>query len=193
MKHDNFHILCSINNIYIACIIQALLLAGDIETNPGPFCERDLSVSHINAQSIVHKLDLIAVELGDFDIITVSETWLDQSISSSTITIPGYQEPIRHDRNRHGGGVAMYFKNSVPFTERTDLVLPNVEATWAEINLNNKKVLLGCFYIHPRFQEWNLVELCIEQALQSCQNLIIIGDFNENLLDPRKCKTCIAF
>ena len=180
--------LCSINNIYISCIIQALLLAGDIETNPGPYCERDLSVSHINAQSIVHKLDLIAVELGDFDIITVSETWLDQSISSSTITIPGYQEPIRHDRNRHGGGVAMYFKNSVPFTERTDLVLPNVEATWAEINLNNKKVLLGCFYIHPRFQEWNLVELCIEQALQSCQNLIIIGDFNENLLDPRKCK-----
>ena len=61
----------------------------------------------------------------------------------------------------------MYFKNSVPFTERTDLVLPNVEATWAEINLNNKKVLHGCFYIHPRFQEWNLVELCIEQALQS--------------------------
>ena len=87
----------------------------------------------------------------------------------------------------------MYFKNSVPFTERTDLVIPNVEATWAEINLNNKKVLLGCFYIHPRFQEWNLVELCIEQALQSCQNLIIIGDFNENLLDPRKCKTFIVF
>ena len=122
MKHDNiiytfieiesisrniaisiyFAWLCSINNIYISCIIQALLLAGDIETNPGPYCERDLFVSHINAQSIVHKLDFIAVELGDFD-ITVSETWLDQSISSSTITIPGYQEPIRHDRNRHGG------------------------------------------------------------------------------------------
>ena len=52
----------------------SITFAGDIETNPGPFCKRDISVSHINAQSIVHKVDLIAVELGDFDIITVSET-----------------------------------------------------------------------------------------------------------------------
>ena len=183
-----YRILCKIENIYMACIILALLLSGDIELNPGPSPGKALSVSHINAQSMLNKLDLIAVELGCYDIITVSETWLDKSIPNSLITIPGYQEPIRLDRNRQGGGVAMYFKLNIPFTERSDLTIPNVEALWAEISLCNKKVLIGCFYVHPRFQEWNLVELSIEQALQSCPNLILLGDFNENMLDHRKCR-----
>ena len=137
---------------------------------------------------MLNKLDLIVVELGCYDIITGSETWLDRSVSNTLITIPGYQEPIRLDRNRHGGGVAMYFKLNVPFTKRSDLIIPNVEALWAEINLCNKKVLIGCFYVHPRFQEWNLVEFAIEQALQACPNLILLGDFNENMLNHRKCQ-----
>ena len=182
-----FSRICRTENIIMACIIQILMLSGDIELDPGPIIDKALSVSHINAQSMLNKLDLIAVELGDFDVITVSETWLDQSITNSSITISGYQEPIRLDRNRHGGGVAIYFKQNVPFIERSDLIIPNVEAVWAEINLCNKKVLVGCFYIHPRFQDWNLVELAIEQALQSCPNLMLLGDFNENMLDHRKC------
>ena len=46
----------------------------------------------------------------------------------------------------------MNFKLNIPFTERSDLTIPNVEALWAEISLCNKKVLIGCFYVHPRFQ-----------------------------------------
>ena len=129
-------------------------------------------MGHINAQRIVHKLDLIAVELADFDIIAVSETWLDQSISSYSITMPGYQEPIRHNRNRHGGGVAMYFKNSVPFTERTDLVIPNVEATWAEINLTTKKYCSAVSIYIPGFKNGNLMN-CVLNRLSSLAKILL--------------------
>ena len=81
--------------------------------NPGPPLDnmiKNLSVCHINAQSMYNKLDLITVELSKFDIITVSETWLDQSISDIDLALPSYQLPIRLDRNRHGGGVAVYVK-----------------------------------------------------------------------------------
>ena len=177
-----------VTKTYLALI---LLLSGDIETNPGD-TTGDLTICHINAQSILNKLELIAVELGDFDIITVSETWLGQSISSTEIMLPGYQEPIRLDRNRQGGGVAIYFKNSVPFVERNDLTVQNVEAVWGEVNLCNRKVLIGSFYIHPRFRKWELVELSVEQALQSCPNIVLLGDFNQNMLDTRKNQNILS-
>ena len=42
------------------------------------------------------------------DVLILSESKLDETIPSNLIAIPGFHEPIRHDRNRHGGGVVMY-------------------------------------------------------------------------------------
>ena len=67
-----------------------LILANDIESNPGPLgnVSKDLSICHINSQSLFNKVDLIAAELGTYDIVTVSETWLDSSSESNDIRIP---------------------------------------------------------------------------------------------------------
>ena len=59
-------------NVYVSLL---LLLASDISPNPGP--ETPLSIYYINAQSMYNKLDQIAIKLGKFDIVTISETWLD--------------------------------------------------------------------------------------------------------------------
>ena len=167
-----------------------LILANDIESNPGPLgnVSKDLSICHINSQSLFNKVDLIAAELGTYDIVTVSETWLDSSIESNDIKIPNFQMSIRLDRNRRGGEVAAYFRTSVPFIERPELLVQGVEAVWAEVVLNKKRLLVGTFYIHPRFEDWDLVKISIEQAILCCENTIIIGDFNENMLNPRQCK-----
>ena len=173
----------AVNNSYFAIL---LLMAGDVAENPGP--ENPISICHLNAQSMYNKLDSIALELSTFDIITLSETWLDQSIDSSSIIIPNYQEPIRLDRNRQGGGVAMYFKNTIPFIIHRELEIPNLEVIWAEVSLKGKRLLIGTFYIHPRFSDWDLIDLSIEQAIQLCPNIILIGDFNQNMKEPRKSK-----
>ena len=65
----------------------------------------------------------------------MSETWLDQSIDSSEILIPNDQVPIHLDRNGRGGGVAAYFKQSIPYIEKTKLTLAGVKAIWAEVIL----------------------------------------------------------
>ena len=176
--------------IYLDFISILIRLSNDIHLNPGPPTapHRDMTICHINSQSLLNKVDLIAVELGKYDVITVSETWLDRTIDNSEIHIPNYQEPIRLDRDRHGGGVAVYFHKNIPFVERKELYIPNLEVLWAEIVLNGKKVLLGTCYLHPRFNNWDVVRLAIDQASQICPNIILIGDFNQNMLDETKSK-----
>jgi hypothetical protein len=54
-----------------------------------------------------------------FDIISLNETMLDSSISDHEIKINGY-DIVRKDRNRHGGEVAIYLRNSLNYTVRDD-------------------------------------------------------------------------
>ena len=45
----------------------------------------------------------------NIDILSLTETWLDHSVSDCLISIPGYKRPFRRDRQgRRGGGVAIY-------------------------------------------------------------------------------------
>ena len=45
------------------------------------------------------------------DILAVNETRLDDTISGREVTVPGYVLE-REDRNRDGGGVALYILNT---------------------------------------------------------------------------------
>ncbi|CAB4032681.1 RNA-directed DNA polymerase from transposon BS, partial [Paramuricea clavata] len=54
------------------------------------------------------------------DILVLNETRLDETISNSEISIDKYTL-VRNDRTRHGGGVAMYIRNSINFNLRNDL------------------------------------------------------------------------
>ena len=45
---------------------------------------------------------------------------LDLSVSNQEIKINGY-DIVRKDRNRHGGGVAIYIRTSINFIIRDDL------------------------------------------------------------------------
>ena len=48
------------------------------------------------------------------DIVCLVETWLGDDALDNEIFVPNYSI-VRLNRNRHGGGVAMYFHNSVVF------------------------------------------------------------------------------
>ena len=48
------------------------------------------------------------------DIICIVETWLDKDIKDSEVNIPSYSLTTL-DRNRHGGGIAIYVANNLPF------------------------------------------------------------------------------
>ena len=64
--------------------------------------------------------------------------------------IPGYVI-IRKDRNRYGGGVAIYIKENISCSARHDLIAPaQLEMICAEINLPyNKSFLVSTLYRPP--------------------------------------------
>ena len=169
-----------------------ILLAGDIHTNPGPPnnpCNTsDLSVIHINCRSLRNKIDIISCEIGAYDIVTMSETWLDDDVSDNDISIEGFQKPIRKDllgQTYPHGGVAIYVKDNLICKERPDLDIPGLEAVWIETKLGQETFLIGSFYRQPSqpVAYWKLVDQSIQNVASTPHRFIILGDFNQNFLD----------
>ena len=69
-------------------------------------------IAHLNIGSLIKHFDELLIYMHDkpFDILTLNETRLDDSILNSEIKISGY-DIVRRDRNRNGGGVAMYIRS----------------------------------------------------------------------------------
>jgi len=174
-----------------------LLKAGDIEQNPGPPLtlgtdKRDISRNidklfsfvHYNVQSALPKIDLLSSELSNFDVISLTETWLSDNINSQDINITGFHPPLRYDRpNDNHGGVAVYVKETFPCSRRPDLELPDIECVWIELQLKNKPILIGTFYRPPNshanclYQIENSIGLAIDTDIT---DIIVAGDLNLN-------------
>ena len=92
---------------------------------------------HINARSLTKegRIDDMYLELcniPEFDVIGVGETHLDHNVLDNDVELCNYII-LRNDRNRRGGGVALYVHNTIPVMRRVDLEKPNIEMLWAEI------------------------------------------------------------
>ena len=110
---------------YIWVYSITIKMSGDIEMNPGPkpsSCNK-FSICHWNLNSIsAHnfiKLSLLRayISVHNFDILCLSETYLDSTISSndSNLIIPGYElYRADHPSNVKRGGICIYYKNLLP-------------------------------------------------------------------------------
>ena len=110
---------------FFVCDFKCLLilLSGDIELNPGPKRYSNLKVCHYNLNSLTsHSFAKVSSlqaynAIHKFDIICLSETFLDSSISLSdpALYLDGYKI-IRadHPMNIKRGGVCIYYKETLP-------------------------------------------------------------------------------
>ena len=99
--------------------IHLVNLSGDVEKNPGPksYSAQDLTICHWNQNSIAsHNFTKIALlkaylSVHKMDIICLSETFLDSSISidDDHLQIPGYScVRADHSSNTKRGRVLLY-------------------------------------------------------------------------------------
>ena len=68
------------------------------------------------------------------------------------LTIPGYHEPIRHDRQvngRYGGGVLMYVANNLVFQHKECFQSDQFEHIWADVRVNGTVFAINAFYRPP--------------------------------------------
>ena len=103
MKFNQYLESCFLN-VQFSLVLRLLLLeAGDIESNPGPNPEHTLSVLHLNIRSIRNKIDYLKDNFIDFEVLCFSETHLDLTVSTETLSISNcFINPYRKDRNMHG-------------------------------------------------------------------------------------------
>jgi len=154
-------------------------LSQKIQAHPG------ISIGHLNTRSLMPKVEDVELLLlsSKMDILTLSETWLDQSIQPYEIKVDGYNT-IRKDRNRHGGGVMIYIREEIDYTERHDLEHDSIEATWIEVpNLLRKEKTLICSYYRPPDKTSEYLEDTLDmmnKAANENKEMIICGDFNWN-------------
>ena len=91
----------------------------DVTASNLPIYPTSVSLVHLNIRSKLNEISLL-VSNHNLNVLTLSETWLDESICDAEVSFPGYNL-LRQDRNRHGGGVAIFISASIRFTHRSDL------------------------------------------------------------------------
>ena len=129
-----------------------------------------------------------------FDIIALSETWL--SPRNKTINgFHGYNQLDTFRETKTGGGVSLLIKNNITFQELPLLSRNNdfIESVFAEIELKDKSVIVGCIYRPPdkssnadgsnRLKSFiEEMTLLISSLNETKKDVYIMGDFNIDLL-----------
>ena len=76
------------------------------------------------------------------------------------------------------------YKNSIYSVRRQDLEYNNIENIWIEVNTFKNKFLIGLFYRPPNStaEFWDILEDTIENASDLNHDMIILVDFNNDIL-----------
>lgn len=190
-------IICALFLSVVWSLSIHILLSNDVHPNPGPdsasisttttsqntsLFEHNLSIIHLNIQSLVPKLDILEVEMQQYDLPVFTETWLHSEISTDDILISNFDPPYRKYRdNRLGGVVAFYVRTGLHCIQRSDLVNGEIEALCLELSFKSHKFLLSGIYRPPNSGNmyWDLIENTLDNMTNSrIGDLIVVGDFN---------------
>ncbi|XP_068707424.1 uncharacterized protein [Montipora foliosa] len=143
-------------------------------------------IIHFNCRSLLHHIDeLRLIFTGNHPLlIAISESWLNDTVVNSDVSISGYQI-FRLDRShgRRGGGVAVYLlnQNGLKFSRRYDLErMRSYEALWLQVEINRKKYLFCCAYRAPdeSLGIFGYLEDILHKATRENFEVIILGDLN---------------
>ena len=172
-----------------------MLKSWDIETNPGPdkSKKKSLSICHWNLNSMwvenFSKLTQISAFLNvyDFDIFCLSETFLDSSIADDDqrLKIDGYDlHRCDHPSNSRRGGVCLYYKSHLSLVRRSDLTDLN-ECLVCEVRCGSKRSFITLLYRSPSQDGENfmLFKRQWEDTIININNCspavsVYVGDFN---------------
>ena len=173
--------------VYLWQLQTILILSGDIETNPGPTAGNNqyLTICHWNLNRITTdnfiKFPLLEsyIATHKFDIICLSETFLDSSLSDDDprLNLKGYSL-IRsdHPNDIKQGGVCIYYKNHIPLIPKPAMTQLN-ECLVCELKVNNKKCFITVLYRSPS-QSIETFDNFKKRLAQSCIDLIFTSQPN---------------
>ena len=103
------------NRTFIANAPLSPILESQIDKN------HEIKLSHLNIRSLKNRDHIVQLRLLvqqiRHEIIIISETWLNSTVSNADIELEGYKI-LRLDRlGKAGGGVCMYYRNDLKVIE----------------------------------------------------------------------------
>ena len=144
-------------------------------------------VAHLNIRSLLPKINDIKCLLRNkkYDVLALSETWLDSGIPSCSVSVDNYSL-VRRDRvGARGGGVCLYIKRGVSFKKIQ--TSPTLEQLCISLTISNIQLSL-CVIYRPPNQNVNVfideLETTVSNLLQLSDSFLILGDTNIDLLRP---------
>lgn len=154
---------------------------------------RYVKLAHLNVRSVFTKFDVFKAYLisESVDVFAVSETWLNEGDDPEEYgvdrlaEVPDYKL-VRADRQGRGGGVGFYIRNSMPYKVMLSEVTLALEHLWVSIKIEGKNTAVGVLYRPPKanlIQSLETLDNAVSFILPSSDDLILVGDFNVNLLE----------
>ena len=146
-------------------------------------CSPRFKIMSLNIFSLLPHLDelRIFVDSEKPHIICINETKLDDSIDDdSLVHIDGYAI-IRKDRNKHGGGVALYIHQNINFELKGELMCDEIESISVQIkNGKFKPFIVTSIYRPPGkpVSYFDKLEYLFGQLESQNKESIILGDTN---------------
>ena len=155
-----------------------------------PLNPLDLIFVHYNIDSILApgRIDELSdvCQTMSVDCLVISESHLDATIPVTLITIPGFHEPVRRDREvngRRGGGCLVYVSEKLTFAHKPELQVNNFEHIWVDIKVKKSLYAVCVWYRPPNVENHDLFLSESETVLSRLQtykaeNKVIMSDFN---------------
>lgn len=146
-----------------------------------------MKIAHLNVKSLSAKINelRIFIKQNEIDVLTISETWLNENIPTANVTIDDYIF-VRCDRDYRGGGVGVYIKKNIKyslFSASTN----TINQIWLAIEASNTKLVVGTSYRPPKMNIklfLNEIETALSLVLPCSDRIFCLGDFNIDLLKP---------
>ena len=150
-------------------------------------------ISYLNINSLSNKIDALRqiCKISPLETLCVDETKLGSSFPNSQFRIDGYIfPPYRRDRDNHGGGKIVFIREGLITKRLENLETKISETICLELTVSNKKWFILFAYRPPqennKYTFFNELNETLSKAVNSYENIIVMGDLNINASDPDK-------
>ncbi|XP_053699446.1 uncharacterized protein LOC128746423 [Sabethes cyaneus] len=155
--------------------------------------ESSITVYYQNVRGLRTKIEdlFLTVSNAEYDIIALTETWLNEEIHSVQLFGTNYTV-YRNDRDpsatgkKRGGGVLIAVSSKINSSKSASRVSNSIEHLWVNVYGSGSTVAVGVVYIAPELAvETDVIEQHIESAftitesLRSCDCHLLLGDYNQ--------------
>ena len=163
---------------------------------------KQFKIGLLNINSVRYKFEVIREILHEniIDLFAIQETKIDDSFPQGQFSVSQYKT-YRKDHKVNEGGLMLLVRNDFPQFRRTDLenfsinnYNGRIEILAVEIHIRKEKWIFLCIYKQPKVKIEFIIEImeCImTQLAQYDFNIVLLGDFNVNMLKYNDFSNCL--